>query len=87
MYQIETASGAVHAVIRCGAAEGYLHIRIVDGESFASVAAEFGDARNTETIIHRFGEMSARHEGYTVLVSVQWEGGSQYHIILMNNGR
>ena len=85
MYQIEMASGTFHAVSMCGAADGYLHIRLEDGESFAGIVAEFSDARNTETIIHHFGEMSARHDGYTTLISVQWEGSRRYRVALKND--
>ena len=82
MRQIETAAGRMHPASMCGAAEGYLHITIEDGASFAAVVREFSDAEKTATITDCFGEMTVTHAGYTSLTVVQWEGGNTYHIIL-----
>lgn len=82
MYSIETASGRAHSVDMCGAADGFLHIVILDGASFAAVVREFGNPENTGRIVYRFGEMETTHEGYTVLTNVKWESGKRYHIIL-----
>lgn len=82
MYTIETAAGRKHDVTMCGEAGGYLHIRLADGSSFAAVVKEFSNAENTSAITYRFGEMEKRHEGYTTLEMVQWEGGKAYHVML-----
>ena len=74
----------------CGEADGYLHIRLMDGNSFAAVVKEFSKAENTSVITYHFGEMEKQHEGYTILEMVQWEGGKSYHVTLKkvvdNNG-
>lgn len=87
MYTITTAAGRTHSVTMCGAADGYLHIRLEDGASFAAVVREFSNAENTSAITYHYGEMETRHEGYTGLELVQWEGGKRYHIALAQQGR
>lgn len=82
MYEIVTASEKHHAVEMCGAADGCLHIRLTDGEGFLEVAEEFHDSNNTGTITYKYGEMETVHEGYTVLISVLWDGDGRYSIML-----
>ena len=82
MYKITMATGREHSATMCGAAEGYLHIRIEDGASFAAVVREFSNKENTSAITYRYGEMETRHEGFTGLEMVRWEGGKRYHIAL-----
>lgn len=87
MYTITTAEGKEHSVSMCGAAEGYLHIRIEDGVSFTAVVREFSDEENTSVITYHYGEMETRHEGYTGLELVRWEGEKRYHIALKQQGQ
>jgi hypothetical protein len=82
MRQIEMASGETHEATMCGAADGYLHICISDGSSFAAVVQEFSNEENTSTIIDHFGEMTVTYTGYTFLTIVQLEGENRWHIVL-----
>ena len=82
MYTIETASGTTHEVEMCGAADNCLHIHILDGDTFMATAEEFDDSENTRTITFRYGEMETVHEGYTSLISIFWDGGGRYNIML-----
>lgn len=82
MYEIITASGTHHRADMCGAADGCLHIFLTDGGSFLDVVEEFLDSDNTGTITYKYGEMQTVHEGYTVLISVLWDGDGRYSIML-----
>ena len=82
MRTIETASGAVHEVEMCGAADGYLHI-ILTESTFAGAVEEFSKPENTRTIAdHIQEEITAVHAGYTRLVSVAWIEGQKHRVIL-----
>jgi hypothetical protein len=82
MYQIEMANGKKHAVSMCGAADGCLHVNIEDGTSFTGVVREFRNSENTSVIKFLYGEMETIHEGYTVLISIFWDGDGRYNIML-----
>ena len=47
-----------------------------------ATAEEFDDSENTRTITFRYGEMETVHEGYTSLISIFWDGGGRYNIML-----
>ena len=81
MYEIEMALGNRHAVDMCGAADGFLHIHITDGESFADVVTEFSNQEETQEITYLYGEMLTVHRGYTQLVCAEWNGGTRYRVI------
>lgn len=85
MRTIRLNDDTVHAVNHCGAADGYLQIELVSGDSVLAVAEEFSDPGKTSSITFSYGsDLEAVHIGYIRLIAVRCNPFDQsYSITLM----
>ena len=82
MYRIRLSNGTEYPVKFCATSGGIFTARLVTNESFLSIATEFSNELNTQTIEYLYDSTTDTFCGYTVLQSISITDSGDTIVIL-----